>query len=103
MTVLERIKVRLSPAEDVSDDLLNELLQTAQSIIQTRRYPYGEIPETLEPRYEDLQLRIAVELYAKLDAEGELSHSEGGISRSYASAMVTPELLWEVTPKVGVL
>lgn len=34
-----------------------------------------------------------VEVYAKSGAEGQLSHSENGVSRSYKSAWISPELL----------
>lgn len=79
------------------------LLETAKSAINARRYPFGEVPEELEKRYENLQIRIAVELYNKQGAEGEVSHSENGISRTYSAAWISEELLSEVTPKAGIL
>ena len=42
-------------------------------------------------------------MISKRGAEGETSHSENGVSRSYASAGVSEELLREITPKVGVV
>ena len=51
----------------------------------------------------DLQIRIAVEMFNKRGAEGEIAHSENGVSRSYASANVSEDLLKEITPKVGVV
>ena len=68
-----------------------------------RRYPFEDFPGELESRYLDLQLRIAADLYAKAGAEGETSHSENGVSRSYSNAWVSEELLLEVTPKGRVL
>lgn len=52
----------------------------------------------VEQRYEDLQYRIALDLYNKQGAEGELSHSENGISRGYESSWISEQLLQEVTP-----
>jgi hypothetical protein len=67
-----------------------------------RRFPYGTTLEEVEPRYVDLQLRIAVELYNKQGAEGESAHSENGISRTYESAGISKNLLYEITPMCGV-
>ena len=79
------------------------LLETAKAAINARRYPCEEPPDDLEKRYENLQLRIAIELYNKQGAEGESAHSENGISRTYSSAWISEELLSEVTPKARVL
>lgn len=57
----------------------------------------------LEPRYLDLQYRIAMDLFNKTGAEGEMSHSENGISRSYESSWISQQLLNEVTPFCGVI
>jgi len=57
----------------------------------------------LEPQYLDLQYRIATDLYNKAGAEGETSHSENGVSRSYESSWISQQLLNEVTPMCGVL
>lgn len=77
------------------------LLESAEAIILSHRFPYGDGTEKLEPRFYDLQVRIAVELYSKQGAEGQLSHSENGIARSYESAGVSPSLIQEITPKAG--
>lgn len=101
MGQLERLKIRIT--ENVTDEELEALLESAQAVIQSRRFPFGEVPETLEERYKDLQIRIAVEMFAKRGAEGETAHSENGVSRTYSSASVSEELLREITPKVGVV
>ncbi len=100
MTQAELLKLHLPMAEEREIQIL---LETAKSAINARRYPFGEVPEELERRYENLQIRIAVELYNKQGAEGEISHSENGISRGYSSAWISEELLNEVTPKAGIL
>ena len=101
MTQLERLKIRIT--ENVTDEELEDLLESAKAVILSRRFPFGEWPEEIEPRYKDLQIRIAVEMYSKQGAEGQLSHSENGISRTYSSAGVSEELLREITPKAGVV
>ena len=101
MTQLERFKLRLT--ENASDEELEDLLESAKAVILSRRFPFGEVPDEIENRYKDLQIRIAVEMYNKKGAEGQVSHSENGISRSFASASVSEDLLREITPKGGVV
>jgi hypothetical protein len=101
MTPLERLKLRI-PENDNELELV-DVLDSAKAIILSRRYPFGDHPDEIEKRYEDLQVRIAVELYNKRGVEGQTSHSENGVSRSYASASVSEDLLREITPKAGVV
>jgi hypothetical protein len=101
MTQLERLKIRIT--ENVTDEELEDILESAKAVILSRRFPFGEYPAEIEDRYKDLQIRIAVEMFSKRGAEGEVSHSENGISRTYASASVSEDLLKEITPKVGVV
>lgn len=97
MAQLERLKARLE-GEDFSDALLSDLLESAKYIIFEYRFPFSDYPEQLEPRYQNLQLQIAVELFGKMGADGQVSHSENGISRSWQSADVSYDLLSRITP-----
>lgn len=115
MNTLAILKLRLPDIQDdISDDLLLSFLESAKIAILTRRYPYQEFPSivkedgtieySLEPRYLDLQIRMAIELVSKLGAEGQKSHSENGISRGWENgAGISDSLLDEVIPKAGVL
>lgn len=98
---LARLEVLISP--DVADsDLLTYLLEQAGGIVLNRRYPFGP-PEgaTVPAAYEHIQLQIAVELFAKMGAEGQTAHGENGISRSYEAADISPSLLKRIIPMVG--
>ena len=101
MTQLERLKIRITEVDD--DNMLEDILESAKAVILSRRFPFGEQPTEIEDRYKDLQIRIAVEMFNKQGAEGETSHSENGVSRTYSSASVSEELLREITPKAGVV
>ena len=101
MTQLERLKIRIT--ENVMDIELEDILESAKAVILSRRFPFGEQPNEIEDKYKDLQIRIAVEMFNKRGAEGETAHSENGVSRSYASANVSEDLLKEITPKAGVV
>ena len=101
MTQLERLKIRIT--EKVNDEVLVDILESAKAVILSRRFPFGEQPEEVEDKYKDLQIRIAIEMFNKQGAEGEIIHSENGVSRSYASANVSEDLLREIVPKAGVV
>lgn len=115
MTALERMKLRIP--EEPDEAVFLDCIETAKNAILARRFPYREWPvrtvtaedgttteETyVEPRYEDLLYRCAVDLYNKTGAEGQTAHSENGVSRTYESAWISEQLLNEVVPMVGVL
>ena len=99
MSNLERLKLRTSEADE---SILTDCLESAKSAILARRFPYSEWSEDLEPKYLDLQFRIALDLYNKIGAEGQMTHSENGIARTWESSWISEQLLSEVVPKVGV-
>lgn len=100
MDNLDRLKLRTGETDEA---LLLDCLESAKSAIMARRYPYEEWPEELESRYLDLQFRCAMDLYNKIGAEGETSHSENGVDRGYESSWISESLLREVTPVVKVV
>lgn len=95
---IEKLKVLISP-DTATDELLLSLLEQSEGIILNRRYPFGA-PEgaTLCALHEQIQLRIAVELFSKMGAESEIQHSENGITRTYEAADVSPSLLRQIVP-----
>ena len=102
MTITERLAQRTGESDTA---LLTDLLETAKNAILSRRYPFNRDPFselTVEDRYLDLQYRIALDLYNKMGAEGELRHSENGITREYESSWISKQLLDEVVPYAGV-
>lgn len=104
MTDLEKVQAvsLLIAPETANTDLLELLIKQAESIILNRRYPYGAPENAIFPaQYEQLQIRIAVELYSKMGAEGQTSHKENGIDRTWESADVSPSLLKQITPLCG--
>lgn len=100
MDALERLKLR---TQEPDEAVLMDCLESARSEIMSRRFPYQEWPDEIEPQYMDLWYRIALDLYNKSGAEGELAHSENGVSRTYESSWVSEQLLSEVVPMCGVL
>ena len=98
---IERLAVLIAP-DTASDDLLSYLLEQAEGIILNRRYPFGA-PEgaTLSPLQQQLQLRVALEMFGKMGAEGQTEHDENGIKRKWEAADVSPSLLRLITPVCG--
>lgn len=80
---LTTLSVRLAP-DTATDEVLNDTLATAGALILNKMYPFGCPDGTVIPaRYEQLQIQLAVELYSRRGAEGQTSHSENGINRSW--------------------
>lgn len=90
-------------AEGWSDDVLNAYLTIAGKKIIERRYPYDDSITEVPNRYSVLQCEIATYLLNKRGAEGEIAHSENGISRTYESATVPESMLRDVIPICGVI
>lgn len=86
-----------------TDDVLLAYLNLAGSKIICRAYPYNPEVTEVPVRYEYLQCEIAAYLLNKRGAEGQLIHSENGISRSYGSADVPSAMLNAITSVVGVI
>ena len=98
---IEKLKVLISP-DTANDPLLLYLLEQAEGIILNRRYPFGA-PEgaTLSVYHQQIQIRMAVELFNKMGAEGQTAHDENGIKRTWADGDVSPTLLRMVVPVCG--
>jgi len=98
---IAKLAVLISP-DTASDDLLLYLLEQSEGIIMNRRYPFGA-PEgaSLTALHEQIQIRMAVELFTKMGAEGQTQHQENGVTRSWAAGDVSPALLRLIVPVCG--
>lgn len=104
--LLEALKAYLEPEKmwtDAEEKQLSVLLRFSGSKILNQRFPFDDTVTFVPLRYQDLQVRIAAELYAKMGAEGQTSHSENGISRVWESADIAQGLLNEIVPVAGVI
>lgn len=88
---------------DWGDDVLLTYLNIAGRKIIDRAYPYDDEVTEVPRRYGILQCEIAAYLLNKRGAEGEISHSENGISRSYENADVPESLMGQVITHCGVI
>lgn len=90
-------------ADGWTDDVLLAYLNMAGRKIINRAYPYDDTVMEVPTRYGYLQCEIATYLLNKRGAEGETSHSENGISRTYENANVPDSMLRDVIPVCGVI
>lgn len=96
----KRVKLAALLAPDTDTDVvLDTMIALAEIEIMNRMYPFGfEEGLAVPARYEMLQVQLAAELYTKRGAEGQIAHSENGISRSWPEKSA---LLRHVVPHVG--
>ena len=88
MTISEKIEaVSVAIAPDTEDKrVLEAHLIEAEAMILNKMYPFGDKDEMALPsRYDRLQIKLAVELYTQRGAEGQASHSENGVTRTWPS------------------
>lgn len=95
MSQLSLFKSLLGSTPSESDEVLQYYLDCAGDIICDLRNS-----NIVETKYLNVQTQIAIELYNKRGAEGEVGHGENGISRSYEKADVSDSLLSKITPMI---
>ena len=88
----------LAPDTD-TDEVLDTMVILAEAEVLNKMYPFGYSDDVTVPaRYEMLQVQLAAELYTKRGAEGQTSHNENGIGRSWPEKSA---LLARIMPHVG--
>lgn len=85
----------------VTPDLIASYLALAADKIMKRIWPFGGEPPDFPSQYDLVQVQLAVRLIARKGGEGEIAHSENGISRTYDS-VDDEDILRQLTPYVGV-
>ncbi|MGN0535735.1 MAG: head-tail connector protein [Eubacterium sp.] len=87
---------------DTKDDkLLQFYLQMAERKVLNRLYPFDSDKKLIPEKYQYKVFEIAQYLYYRRGSEGETSHSENGVSRSYEDADIPKSMLAEIIPMVG--
>lgn len=86
-----------------TDEVLFAYLKLAGSKILAKAFPYTTTVTEVPVQYSYLQVEIAAYMLNKRGAEGQTSHSENGVSRSYESADVPASMLKAIIPCCGVI
>ena len=96
MTIEEKItefNVAIAPDIAENDVVVSELM-AAETMILNKMYPFGYPDGTEIPtRYERLQIKLAVELYNQRGAEGQVSHSENGTTRTWGANSILAKIV----------
>lgn len=85
------------------DDYIPTYLTFAQGIVTQHLFPYVDASwEDVPTKYHARTCEIAVYLVNRRGGEGETTHSESGVSRSYEDAGVPASYFRGMPPMVGV-
>lgn len=102
MTEAGKIQMVSAMSGETNDAVISAYLRLAGSKICQLACPFQSDVEDVPPKYEMVQVEAAVYLLNKRGAEGETSHSENGISRSYENGDLPESMLRQITPMAGV-
>ena len=96
----EKVEQLRAMLGESNDTLLNAYLQQSKSKILNKLYPFKTDMTSIDvpDRYAQLQIELAITLYNTRGAEGQSSHNENGVNRSWRSET---EILAEITPFAG--
>lgn len=95
---VEAMRDAISP-DTADDEVLLFEIQAAEALIMNKAYPFGYSEDAvIPPRYERLQIKLAVELFTQRGAEGQASHTENGTTRTWPSVN---RILAQIVPHCG--
>lgn len=86
----------------VTTAMIESYLALAADRILRRVWPFGGDPAEWPTQYDMVQVQLTVRMIARRGGEGEISHSENGVSRTYKS-VDDEDILGQLTPYVGVV
>ena len=83
---IANVQTRVGNDPTATDAVVTVYLGDAKAAIFRRLYPFG-IPEGAEipAIYEALQCKLAARYFLRIGAEGEITHNENGVNRTYGS------------------
>lgn len=105
MTNIERLKVRLPEATEAE---LEDALESAKDVILSRCFVSVARTSAEDKHYalelhKEKVLSAAVVIYNMRGVEGQVSHSENGVSRSYAECAGLKPILEGIVPRCNVV
>lgn len=103
MTEEEKRKMLEALSGETDTATLTSYLSLARDVILDQLYPFGRDTEDVPDRYATLQVEIANYKILKRGAEGEIMHTENGLTRSYESSEIPPTMLRRIVPLAGVV
>ena len=79
-----------------TDEVVANYLDLAANKMIARLYPFGQ-KNTLPEQYDLTQCELASRLFLRKGGEGEISHNENGVNRSYGT-VDDDDILSRLTP-----
>lgn len=102
MTIEEIISKVSLMANEENTEIINAYLDIAKNKILLKAFPFEDISSMEMPeKYQSLWIDATVFLLLKRGAEGETTHNENGVNRSWASDDLPVYMLKEIVPRVG--
>ena len=96
---IARVKSLVGNDASATNEIVSALLAQAADAILTVMYPLVDDADTTIPaKYSSLQCELAARYFARMGANGEVTHNENGINRSWGSPD-DADLLRKVTPR----
>mgnify|MGYP001225687817 CR=1 FL=1 len=86
----------------MTPEMISAYLNLAAERILERLYPFGEKPVRLPNKFDIMQCELVVRMLARRGGEGEISHTENGVTRAYMN-VDDEDILQRLTPFVGVM
>lgn len=102
ITLVKKLYGIKADGTELTDAEVIPFLLVAESIVLNKYDPFGEIT-TVPRKYEVLQCRITNFMLTKQGAEGEIQHTENGVTCIYGQSDIPAELMREIIPRVGVI
>lgn len=101
LTLVRKLFGIKADGTELTDAEIAPFLIVATDIILNKYDPFGQTIE-LPTKYDILQCRIANFMLVKQGAEGEIQHTENGVTCIYGKADIPEDLMKQVVPKAGV-
>ena len=104
MNDAEKIVLVEAMTDETNATTISAFLSMAGDAICHYCDPYGTLDhEDIIAKYGSAQSKLAAYFLNKRGADGQTSHSENGISRSFESGDIPPSIMREITPFCGVV
>lgn len=103
MTDEQKITMLKSLTGETSSEIISVYLALAKSELLNKIYPFGDGTEEFPAKYDALHVQATEYLLNKRGAEGEIQHSENGLTRSYESGGLPKAILQQIVPFCGVI
>ncbi|GHV09289.1 hypothetical protein FACS1894217_13220 [Clostridia bacterium] len=104
MTLAEKMTaLRAIVGGSDADEVLSIYLTLAGGKIIAKAFPYQTVVTEVPAQYDYLHLEIAAYMLNKRGAEGQTSHGENSINRSWENGDIPTSMLRAITSHAGVI